>query len=71
KVANREADLAICKLSMTFSRMAKVQFTKPYIKLRQSLLVNQLELLKIQRGRDPIPTIQNLEGRIGVIKKSS
>lgn len=71
KVSNREADLAICKLSITFSRTIKVLFTKPYIKLRKGLLVNRVLLQRQLDGRTKEEAIKNLTGKIGVIGKSS
>lgn len=70
-VANGEADLAICKLSITFSRATKVLFTKPYIKLRKALLVNRILLQQQLNGRSKKETIQNLKGTVGVIGNSS
>lgn len=71
KVANREADLAICKLSITFSRTTKVLFTKPYIQLRKGLLVNRVLLQRQLKGRTKEEAIKSLTGSIGVIGKSS
>ena len=70
-VAERKADVAICKLSITFNRVSKVTFTSPYLQLHQSLLINRLLLAKQQRGRTREETIQSLEGKIGVIDGSS
>ena len=71
KVLNNEADLAITKLSITFSRVKRALFTKPYINLHQALLINRLLLAKQLKGRSREETIQNLRGKIGVIAKSS
>ncbi|MFI3221939.1 MAG: ABC transporter substrate-binding protein [Methylococcaceae bacterium] len=71
QVENNEADLAITKLSMTFKRAMVVDFSEPYINLRQSLLVNRLELIKQLQGRPQEEAIQNLTGKIGVLAKSS
>ncbi|WP_086930191.1 substrate-binding periplasmic protein [Agarilytica rhodophyticola] len=71
KVSSKQVDLAICKLSITFSRASKVSFSKPYLRLYQGLLVSRLALSKQQNGRSREETIQNLEGRIGVISNSS
>jgi len=45
-VANKEADIALSKLSLTTQRAELVRFTQPYIVLRQALLVNRLEYAK-------------------------
>ncbi|MGL1957302.1 MAG: transporter substrate-binding domain-containing protein [Colwellia sp.] len=73
-VVARKADLAICKLSITFSRANKVLFTKPYIKLRKGLLVNRIELKALQEDLGNITreeAIQQLAGKLGVIEDSS
>ncbi|MGZ4977206.1 MAG: substrate-binding periplasmic protein [Methylobacter sp.] len=71
KVEKHQADLAICKLSMTFGRAQRVLFAEPYANLHQSLLVNRLELSRQLKGRSQEETIQNLTGKIGVVAKSS
>lgn len=71
QVENNEADLAITKLSLTFKRAMRLGFSEPYINLRQSLLVNRLELIKQLQGRPQEEAIQNLTGKIGVLAKSS
>jgi len=47
-VANKEADIALSKLSLTTQRAKLVRFTQPYIVLRQALLINRLEYAKTQ-----------------------
>lgn len=71
KVEKHQADLAICKLSMTFGRAQRVLFAEPYANLHQSLLINRLELSRQLKGRSQEETIQNLTGKIGVVAKSS
>ncbi|WP_333874631.1 substrate-binding periplasmic protein [Methylobacter sp.] len=71
KVEKHQADLAICKLSMTFGRAQRVLFAEPYANLHQSLLINRLELSRQLKGRSQEETIQNLTGKLGVVAKSS
>lgn len=71
KVEKHQADLAICKLSVTFGRAQRVLFAEPYVNLHQSLLINRLELSRQLKGRSQEETIQNLAGKIGVVAKSS
>jgi ABC-type amino acid transport substrate-binding protein len=71
KVENHEADLGISKLSQTFKRSESVLFSNPYIELHQSLLVNRLHLSNQLRGRPKPEVIQHLEGKLGVLAKSS
>jgi len=46
-VVNKEADIALSKLSLTTQRAELARFTQPYIVLRQALLINRLEYAKI------------------------
>jgi polar amino acid transport system substrate-binding protein len=70
-IANKEADLAICKLSITFLRAGRVLFTHPYIELHQGLLINRLLLAKQLRGRVKEEALRSLTGKVGVIANSS
>ncbi|UAA37886.1 amino acid ABC transporter substrate-binding protein [Paraneptunicella aestuarii] len=70
-VANGQADMAICKLSITVRRAGMVLFTKPYINLKKALLVNRVLLEKQLKGRSKQETIQDLRGTLGVIGNSS
>jgi ABC-type amino acid transport substrate-binding protein len=71
KIVNKEADVALSKLSRTLRRSELVLYTNPYIVFRQALLVNRLELAKVTT-EDKLPyLIRNFEGRMGVIKNSS
>jgi ABC-type amino acid transport substrate-binding protein len=71
KVEHHQADIAISKLSATFKRSTKVLFSDPYINLKQSLLINRIELAKQLQGRHQEEVIQHLTGKIGVVAKSS
>ncbi|MCG7563044.1 ABC transporter substrate-binding protein [Pseudoalteromonas sp. McH1-42] len=70
-VAEDKADLAICKLSVTFERASRVLFTRPYIRLRKGLLVNRILLQQQLNNRSKIETIQTLQGKLAVIGNSS
>ncbi|WMN58684.1 transporter substrate-binding domain-containing protein [Pseudoalteromonas xiamenensis] len=70
-VEEGKADIAICKLSITFNRAQKVLFTKPYIRLRKALLINRVLLQKQQGKRSKYEAIQTLEGKLAVIGNSS
>jgi ABC-type amino acid transport substrate-binding protein len=71
KVVNKEADIALSKLSRTIGRAELLLYTNPYLVFRQALLVNRLELAKVI-SEDKLPyLIKNFEGRIGIIKNSS
>lgn len=71
KVVEHQADLAISKLGMTFSRSMRIRYSKPYILLHQALLINRLELAKQLNGRSQSEVIRNFSGKLGVIAKSS
>ena len=71
KVKNHEADVGISKLSLTFDRAINVAVTEPYIDLNQALLINRLLLAKQVQNQDSEHAIKNLQGTLGVLKKSS
>ncbi len=71
RVYRLDADIAISKLSRTLSRAKLVRFSSPYLKMRQGLLVNRLQLAQQTRGRSVTETIRDLRGEVGVIKGSS
>jgi ABC-type amino acid transport substrate-binding protein len=71
KVADKEADVALSKLSRTMRRAMLVRFTRPYITFRQALLVNRLELAKVS-SEEALPSyIRNYRGSLAVIENSS
>lgn len=72
QVAAGEADIAISKLSVTLERAKKVLFSEPYLTLRQTLLINRLQLASLEQGNsDPLNVIQTYGDRIGVIGGTS
>jgi polar amino acid transport system substrate-binding protein len=66
-----EADLAISKISRTLKRAKLVRFSRPYVTMRQGLLVNRVQLAQQAAGRETADVIRNLKGKIGVIQGSS
>ncbi|MBW7474037.1 ABC transporter substrate-binding protein [Paenibacillus oenotherae] len=72
QVAAGEADIAISKLSMTLERAKKVLFSEPYLTLRQTLIINRLQLAGLEQDdRDPLELIQTYGDRIGIIGGTS
>jgi ABC-type amino acid transport substrate-binding protein len=71
KVANKEVDIALSKLSRTIKRAEMVRFTHPYITFRQALLFNRLELAKVSTEKRLPLFIKNFIGNIAIIKNSS
>ena len=66
-----EADIAISKLSRTLNRAQRVRFSRPYVTMRQGLLVNRLQLAQQSEGNQIIEAIRNFNGNVGVIQGSS
>lgn len=73
-VASGKADIGISKLSYTLTRAKKVLYSKPYMTLKKTFLINRLKMAKA-KGKRGADTLQKLidhhEGTIGVIAKSS
>ncbi|HEY9888725.1 MAG TPA: transporter substrate-binding domain-containing protein [Candidatus Obscuribacterales bacterium] len=66
-----EADLAISKISRTMKRAVRVRFSRPYLQMRQGLLINRLQFAQQGKSNNPTETIRGLSGQVGVIKGSS
>ncbi|HSM81127.1 MAG TPA: ABC transporter substrate-binding protein [Nodosilinea sp.] len=70
-VYGQKADLAISKISRTLKRAQRVRFSRPYLRMRQGLLVNRLQLAEQTQGRSMVEAIRDLRGQVGVIQGSS
>jgi ABC-type amino acid transport substrate-binding protein len=71
QVRDGKADIAVSKLSVTGPRLQVVRFSDPYIKLRQSLVINRLWLSQNSQGREVYQVIRDFNGKISFIKNSS
>jgi len=71
QVRDGKADIAVSKLSVTGPRLQVVRFSDPYIKLRQSLIINRLWLSQNSQGREVYQVIRNFNGKISFIRNSS
>jgi ABC-type amino acid transport substrate-binding protein len=71
QVRDGKADIAVSKLSVTAPRLQVVRFSEPYIKLRQSLIINRLWLSQNSQGREVYQVIRDFNGKISFIKNSS
>lgn len=71
QVYDLKADIAISKLSQTLKRARRVRFSRPYVTMRQGLLVNRVQLAAETHGNHVIEAIRNFEGKVGVIEGSS
>lgn len=71
QVRDGRADIAVSKLSVTGPRLQVVRFSDPYVKLRQSLVINRLWLSQNSKGREVYQVIRDFNGKISFIKNSS
>ncbi len=67
-VAAGEADLGISKLSITLARSQRVRFSRPYMTVYQTLLINRLAAPKQE---DPFASLDRPAARIGALEGSS
>jgi ABC-type amino acid transport substrate-binding protein len=68
RVATGEADIGISKLSITLARAQRVRFSRPYMTVYQTLLINRLAAPKQE---DPFTALDRPEARIGALAGSS
>ena len=71
QVRTGKADIAVSKLSVTGPRLQAVRFSTPYVRLKQSLIVNRLWLSANSNGREPYQVIRNFDGKVSFIRNSS
>lgn len=71
KVKNGEADIAVSKISRTNSRALVVAFSNPYVRLKNALMFNRLNLAQKSQGKDLGDYVRDFDGNLGVIEKSS
>lgn len=67
-VATQRADVGVSKLSVTLDRSQRVRFSKPYMTVYQTLLINRLAAPKQQ---DPFDFLNRPAVRIGALRGSS
>lgn len=67
-VAAGEADVGISKLSITLARSQRVRFSRPYLTVYQTLLINRLAAPKQE---DPFAALDRPRARIGALGGSS
>lgn len=67
-VADGSADLAISKLSVTLERSQRVRFSKPYMTVYQTLLINRLAA---PTQDDPFASLDRPAVKIGALEGSS
>lgn len=71
-VAHGHVDMVISKLSHTFKRAQHILYSRPYLNIKQSLLVNRLELIsnKVDEN-NPLKYLDSKDATIGVLDNSS
>lgn len=71
-VAEGRADVAISKLSVTMRRAEQLLYTRPYVTLRQGMLINRVRLAAIQgRKGEPLAAVNSPDVSVGVLAGSS
>lgn len=70
-LARGAADLAVAGLSVTLDRARRVRFSRPYLVLRQALLLNRPRLAPLLRGREPLAVLNGPEATIAVAQESA
>jgi ABC-type amino acid transport substrate-binding protein len=71
QVRSGKADIAVSKLSVTGPRLQVVRFSTPYVKLRQSLIINRLWLSQNSQGKEVYQVVREFNGKISFIRNSS
>jgi ABC-type amino acid transport substrate-binding protein len=71
QIRDGRADVAVSKLSVTGPRLQVVRFSDPYVRLKQSLIVNRLWLSQNSQGKETYQVIRDFNGKISFIKNSS
>ena len=71
QVRDGRADLAVSKLSITGPRLLTVQFSDPYIKLKQAMIINRLWLSQNSQGKEVYEVLRGFNGKISFIRNSS
>jgi polar amino acid transport system substrate-binding protein len=67
-VARGDADLALSKLGATLEGATRVRFSRPYLVLRQALLVGRPRFAQIARGREPNEVVAEPETPIAIAR---
>ncbi len=65
-VAMEKVDMAISLVSRNIDRARKVRFSRPYITLRPTLLINRMTASRLKIDREnPLRSLENFSGKIG------
>jgi len=69
--ARGDVDVVISKLSRTLERQKVVVFTKPYLQLRQALIVNRIAAVKLKIEEYPLDYLKTATVKIGALAGTS
>lgn len=71
-VASEKADMAISLVSRTLTRAKKVRFSKPYLVLKPTILINRLDAERYKVDtKAPLKALSNFSGKIAEKKGTS
>lgn len=70
-VAQGRADVGINKLSQTYARLQRVQFSIPYLTLRRALLYDRAAVARLSASRPPEESLRRFQGAIGAVRGTS
>jgi ABC-type amino acid transport substrate-binding protein len=71
KAARGEVDVVISKLSRTLDRQKVVAFTRPYLQLRQALIVNRIAAVRLKIEDYPLDYLKTARVKIGALAGTS
>lgn len=71
RIAQGNADLAICKLSRTLHRGRIIRYSRPYTRLHHGLLTNRVRFARLAGRREARDVIRSFDGTLGVIAGSA
>lgn len=70
-VAQRKCDVVISKFSLTFERAKSISYTRPYLNIKQALLVNRIKLIQNRADNNPMKYLRTSKIKVGVLENSA
>lgn len=67
QVARHDADLALSRLGETLDRATRVRFSRPYLVLREALLLNRPRFAQTAKDGDPVAVLNTSGATVGVV----
>ena len=71
RVAQGDADIAVCKLSRTLRRGRVIRYARPYVRLFHGLITNRVRFAHLAGRRETEEVVRGFDGVLGVIASSS